>query len=139
MRLLVDLAKRALGHRAPLAQEVLRTARPVRNSEVVAHVQADASVVLVAPLKGRIKGFAGWVAARAKTPPERKFELEEVGAFVWELCDGEHTFESISRKLRERYKMNRLEADASLSAFLQMLGQRRLISLLTPNKARPNK
>ncbi len=129
---LVELAKRAMRHREPLAPEVLRTARPYRNSEVVTHPQEDGSVVLVAPLQGRVKGLAGWVAARTKTPPERKFELESVGAFVWELCDGEHSFDLISRKLRERYKMNRLEADASLSAFLQMLGQRRLISLLTP-------
>lgn len=62
----------------------------------------------------------------------KSFELEPVGALVWSLCDGRHTFESISQKLRDRYKMNRLEADAALSAFLKMLGQRGLITVDAP-------
>jgi hypothetical protein len=60
--------------------------------------------------------------------------LEPVGAFVWSLCDGKHTFEGISRKLREEFKLSRLESDASLSAFLQMLSQRKLITMMVAEK-----
>ena len=67
-----------------------------------------------------------------KVSDTKKFELEPVGAFCWQLFDGQNTVETISRKLREAYKMNRLEADASLNAFLQMLSAKSLITLQVP-------
>jgi len=76
----------------------------------------------------------GKLAAKAGRPDQKQFELEPIGAFVWNLCDGKHTFEGISKKLREHFKLNRLEADASLSAFLQMLSQRKLITMMVSQK-----
>ncbi len=61
------------------------------------------------------------------------YELEEVGSFVWNRIDGKTSFEKISRELQKRYKMKRLEADASLEAFLKMLSDRGLITLLVKN------
>jgi hypothetical protein len=55
-----------------------------------------------------------------------------VGAFVWSLCDGEHSFAQIVQELRSEYKMNRLEAETALAAYLQTLGQRGLITLEPP-------
>lgn len=112
-----------------LTQEQLRKAKPERSPEVTEDRQEDGTVLLTAPLILQGRGFMGWMAKRMKVPDRKSFELEPVGAFVWDLCDGQNTFDAISRKLRERYKMNRLEADAALTAFLQMLGQRRLIAL----------
>lgn len=121
---------RLIGRRAPVMDmERLRKARPVRNEFIEEETQEDGSIVLVAPLEEQGRGMMALMARWMKLPPEKKFELEPVGAFVWSLCDGSHTVDAIARKLRERYKMNRLEADAALAAFLRMLGQRRLISL----------
>jgi hypothetical protein len=126
---LADGVKSLIAPPPRLTQEQLKTAKPERSPEVTEERQADGTVLLTAPLILQGHGFMGWMAKRMKVPDQKSFELEPVGAFVWDLCDGNHTFDAISRKLRDRYKMNRLEADAALTAFLQMLGQRRLIAL----------
>jgi hypothetical protein len=85
---------------------------------------------LQAPMSPGGKGWLSTMAKATKMPDVRRFELEPVGAFVWRMCDGKHTFEGISRRLREEFKMKRVEADAALGAFLQMLSQRKLITLM---------
>ena len=130
---LADLAKRRFGGRPAVSAERLRKAKPLRNPLVAWESLEDGTAALDAPLAQQGRGFMGMLARWMKAPATKKFELEPVGAFVWSLCDGAHTFDGISRKLRERYKMNRLEADAALSAFLQTLSQRRLVSLTTGN------
>ncbi len=79
----------------------------------------------------------GVLARWARMPDTKEFELESVGAFVWDLCDGQHTTESIARKLRDRYKMNRLEAETALGAYLETLSRRRLIVLAIPQSKTP--
>jgi hypothetical protein len=127
---LVNLAKKTFEGRKPMDPDVLRKAKPVRNPAVEWEVNDDGCALLQAPLETQGRGIMAAVAKRMKVPDKKQFELEPVGALVWEHCDGKHTVEAISRKLRDRYKMNRLEADAALSAFLQMLSQRRLITLM---------
>jgi hypothetical protein len=113
------------------APEQLRKAKPLRNPAVTFSKLDDGSMLLEAPLAQQ-NGMAAWIAQRMKAPQTKKFELEPVGALVWELSDGQHTVDAISKKLREAYKMNRLEADASLNAFLQMLTERKLVSIQVP-------
>lgn len=113
--------------------EQLRKARPLRNPAVLFEKQEDGSVLLEAPLEQQNKA-AAWIAKKMKSPQTKKFELEPVGALVWEFSDGQHSVEAISKRLREVYKMNRLEADASLNAFLKMLIERKLITIQVPSK-----
>ncbi len=114
------------GGRRPSADAVRATV-PVRNPDAKTEIREDGSAVIEAPLAGPAKGMLGALAKAAKLPAQRQFELEQVGAFVWEQIDGKQSFASISQKLRERFKMNRLEADASLAAFLQTLGRKGLV------------
>lgn len=130
---LVELARKAVDPRSKISAEQLRKAKPVRNPLVKWEAGPDGTLLLEAPLMQQGRGIAGWLAKRMKKPDTKKFEFEPVGAFLWELFDGQHTVDTISRKLREQYKMNRLEADASLSAFLQMLARRKLITLMLPS------
>jgi hypothetical protein len=125
----VDGLKGLIAPKPRLTQEDLKGAKPERNPVVEEQLQADGSILLTAPLELQGRGLMGWIARRMKLPSTKTFELEPVGALVWSMCDGRTTFDAIARELRNRYKMNRLEADAALTAFLQMLGQRRLISL----------
>jgi len=62
-------------------------------------------------------------------PKERKVALDEVGTLVWELCDGQTTVEDIIKKLMERYKLNRREAELSLGEYLKTLTKRGLVGL----------
>lgn len=131
---LVDLAKGIFDRRVRIDPGALRKTKPTRNPFVKMESLEDGSMVLQAPLSSQGKGIMGKLAARAGKPDIKNFELEPIGAFVWGLCDGKHTFEGISKRLREEYKLNRLEADASLSAFLQMLSQRKLITMMVADK-----
>ena len=126
---LVELARKWIQPKSQISPDTLRGSKPKRNPSVVEEAAPDGAVLLTAPLVLQGRGYVGWLAKKMNAPDTKTFELEPVGAFVWSLCDGKHTFDAISRKLRDRFKMNRLEADAALSAFLQMLGQRGLVTL----------
>ncbi len=129
---LVRLVKRGLDTRPKLSPEQVKKSKPTRNPAVLFQRQEDGTMFLEAPLSEHGRGIAAWIAKKMKVADTKKFELEPVGAFCWQLFDGQHTVETISRKLREAYKMNRLEADASLNAFLQMLSAKNLITLQVP-------
>jgi hypothetical protein len=117
---------------AKLQPGAIRRAKPVRNP-AVEESEADGIMTLRGPAV--LRGLLGKALTRASsTPPLKTFELEEIGSFVWSQVDGCRTFESLSKLLQTKYKMNRLEADASLEAFLKMLADRGLITLLVKQK-----
>lgn len=60
-------------------------------------------------------------------PLSKKVSLDEIGSFVWQLCDGEHTVRDMATLLAKKYKLNKREAIMSLSVFLRNLGKRGLI------------
>jgi hypothetical protein len=76
------------------------------------------------------RAMARWL----RPPKERYVELDEVGGFVWDLCDGNHTVESIVQKTSRQYKMNRREAEVSVTMFLQMLHERNFIAFYKKTK-----
>lgn len=131
---LVNLIRERIQGPAPLALDTLRKAKPLRHPQVSWEEKEDGSIHLTAPLESQGRGIAAILARRMNLPETKGFELEPVGAFVWTLCDGTHTVETIAKRLRERYKMNRVEADVALGAFLQTLSQRRLIVLTIGKK-----
>jgi len=131
---LADLATRWLGRPPRIEPKALRQARPLRNPLITWQERGDGILELECPLETQGKGLLAAFARRAKLPSVKRIELEPVGAFVWRCCDGQTSFEQISRKLRDQYKLNRLEADAALASFLQTLSQRRLITLMVKQK-----
>ncbi|MCX6378847.1 MAG: PqqD family protein [Armatimonadetes bacterium] len=114
------------------------TLRPGRNSLLTWEAQESGKTLLKVPVNlqsGRVKKrLAQWM----KVPNERTVELDEVGAYVWELCDGKHTVEQIVQLTAGAYKMNRREAEVSVTMFLQMLHERNFIGFYkrTAKKAR---
>jgi hypothetical protein len=107
----------------------LRHARPIRNPSVETSELESGSLALTAPLETGSRLTAA-IAKSMKLPQTRQFELDPVGAFVWSACDGHTNFGKIASQIQARYKMNRLEAETALAAYLQTLAQRRLITLL---------
>jgi len=127
---LARLLKNTFDRKPQLSPESLRKAIPLRNPDANIVAEADDSIVIEAPLRQTSTGIVRLLAKSSKAPEMKRFEMEAVGAYVWKLCDGTQTFEGISKMLREKYKMQRVEADAALAAFLQMLAQRKLITLM---------
>jgi len=64
-------------------------------------------------------------------PESRQIALDEVGASVWELCDGQRSIGAVVDTVSRRYKLTRREAEASVTMFLQTLAKRNLIGLMS--------
>ena len=63
---------------------------------------------------------------------DRKIYLDEIGSFVWDMCDGETTVRQMIQTLAERYKVNRKEAEVALTQYLRTLAGKGLIAILVP-------
>ena len=117
------------------ARASLLGAVPVRNELVRAVRAADTAdgraldavaIRLTAPLAAsRLRRMVS--GARAKG--EKTFELDELGAFVWDALDGRRTVESLIRHFAETQRVNVREAEVAVLAFLKTLAQRNLIAL----------
>ncbi|MFO8007414.1 MAG: PqqD family protein [Candidatus Brocadiia bacterium] len=107
-------------------------ARPVLNRLVKLERSEDGHAILQIPR--RDSGLARLVAKVFRMSPYRQLALDEIGTFVVELCDGEHTVRQIVDKLAETYTLNRREAELSLGEFLRMLARRSLIGLVIEEK-----
>ena len=74
-----------------------------------------------------------WFPKLAKASSgERKIDLDEVGTFVWDMCNCETTVRQMIERLSAEYRMNRKEAEVSLFAFLQTLAKKGIVSLIVP-------
>lgn len=94
-------------------------------------VDEDAPPVALLKIPRRTGRFPDLVARWFKLPDHRKLELDEIGSDVWEMCDGSNSVETITKKIVSAYQLNRRQAETSVTAYLRMLAQRRLIVLKT--------
>jgi hypothetical protein len=62
--------------------------------------------------------------------------LDEQGAFVWKLCDGEHQIKEIASELGEKYKMRTSDATAALELYLVQLSKNRLMGFVMPESVK---
>ena len=69
-------------------------------------------------------------------PKERKITLDEVGAQVWQMCNGHHTVAQMIEQLSHTYQLNRKEAEVSLLAYLKTLAQKRFVGFLVDGQQR---
>lgn len=108
------------------------SARPVRNPGVEWErcVPSDGRPALVLVRVPRRRDRMGnWLARWFRLPDFRKIELDEIGSDLWEACDGQRSVGSITELICERYRLNRRQAETSVTAYLRMLAQRRLIGV----------
>ncbi len=109
----------------PPDRQLVFSLRPVRNSAIEWELTADGEAMLQIPRRkdrvGRIVGF--WF----RLPEARAVQLDEVGSYVWGLCDGHHTVEGIVKETCKHYKMNRREVEISVTTYLQTLAERNFI------------
>ena len=63
-------------------------------------------------------------------PRERTITLDEVGTEVWLMCTGRNTVAQMIEALRDRYQLDRKEAEVSLLSYLKTLGQKRFVGFV---------
>jgi len=109
-------------------------ARPVRNPSVKWVREArleDRPPVALLQIPRRGDRWGNLLAKAFRLPDFRKVELDEIGSDVWELCDGVRSVDVISRAICVQYKLNKRQGEASVTAYLRMLAERRLVALRT--------
>src|SRR5262245_53742903 len=101
-------------------------AKPVQSPDATERETGEAKWQLTVPLRPK-----KWASMLLRVPSgmSRSFELDELGKFVWDACDGKTSVRQIIRKLAKHYNLNEREAEVSTVAFLQTLTQRGLIGL----------
>ncbi|MEM0023322.1 MAG: PqqD family protein [Thermofilaceae archaeon] len=113
----------------PIPPEVILASRPLKNPAIAWEKTEKGEVVIRIPLETSQSGlFSGFV----KEPREKKILLDPIGSYVWELIDGEKTINEIAELVAQRFKFHRREAQMSLLAYIQILAERGLITLLAP-------
>ena len=129
-----DTLKGLVGGPARMDPKLFQKAKPLRNPKAETQPLDDGGIVVIVDADAEKRRTMRWIAKVAKWDGQKQFELEEVGAFVWSLCDGNHAVQTISKRLQSQYKMNKIEAEVALGQYLQTLSQRGLITMLVPKK-----
>lgn len=108
----------------PNREEAFRL-RPLRNPAIEYETNEANEALLKVPRRkdrvGRVMAFLVHI------PETRGVQLDEVGTFVWNRCDGQKTVETIVRETAKEYRMNRREVEVSVTTYLQMLAERSFI------------
>lgn len=95
-------------------------ALPVHFSERREDGGLDLSVAFPVPRWHRMMGAKEAVY-------HKKFQLDRYGAEVYRACDGTRSVRSIVREFAEHNDLSLAEAEVSVTAFLKMLIQKRLV------------
>ena len=109
-----------------LSREDALESKPLRAEAAELKPTDDGGGKLVVPLSTP-KRFA-WLL-RMPTGATKTFELDSIGVFVWENCDGKTSVQQIIRKLAKRYNLGLRQAEVPTVQFLQMLGRKGLIGM----------
>jgi hypothetical protein len=111
-----------------LTREAMMESRPARNDmlawEKTETGEARIKVTRQETWKTRLLSKVFYI------PETRSITLDEVGTEVWQMCDGHTSVATMIDRLRERYKLDRKEAEVSLLSYLKTLGQKRFIGFL---------
>ena len=102
------------------------SARPVRLSEATPKEAGTNKWLLKVQL--RPTRLARWLL-RVPTGTSKTFELDPLGLFVWEACDGKTPVRQVIRKLAKRYNLNEREAEVATVQFLYTLAEKGLIGM----------
>src|SRR3954451_24008118 len=102
----------------------LLAGRPRRVADVEPKPAGEGAWRITVPLRPKI--WAAWVL-RMPTASSKTFELDMLGKFVWDACDGRTSVRELILALAQRYKLNEREAEVATTAFLHTLVSKGLI------------
>ncbi len=106
--------------------------RPIRNPVLEWKLNEEGKVVVILPRRNDFKGKL--LTFFFPIPESRPVVLDEVGSFVWQRCDGEHSVNQLVKYLCEEYKLNPREVQVSLIEYMRILGRRGMIAIAVPEE-----
>ena len=109
-----------------VSREDALDARPLRAPGITLKETQDGGARLTIPLKS--SGRFGWLL-RLPKDATKTFELDAIGLFVWQHCDGKTSVQQIIRKLARQYNRGLRQAEVPTVQFLNMLSRKGLIGM----------
>ena len=120
-----------------IGREAMLKSKPARNDALTWEKNEDGEVIITverrSDWKARVLSKIFWI------PENRTMMLDQIGAQVWEMCDGKTTVDGMIRKLSADHKLNLKEAEVSLLTYLKSLGKKHLIGVLVDKEDLPRK
>lgn len=125
-----------LRRKPKLTKSQMLSSKPLRLSDIEPRPLSETKFLLTVPL--RPKPLAR-LFLRIPSTATKTFELDSLGVFVWQHCDGKTSVRQLIRKLAKRYKISERQAEVSTLQFLFTLTKKGLIGMQiqeTPNSKR---
>ena len=108
----------------------LMKALPLRNQLVEWESNDKGEIALTIPQNH--KAWLRIIARVFSLPDKRVIVLDDVGSYVWQLCDGKKSLSQISKQVSDKYNLTVKEAEMSLIEYLRTLGKRGIIGFAIP-------
>lgn len=126
-----------LGKKPKIGREAMLKSRPARNDALTWEKNENDEITITVERrddwKARILSKIFWI------PQNRSLQLDQIGAQVWEMCDGKISVDQMIRKLSSEHKLNLKEAEVSLLTYLKSLGKKHLIGFLVDKEDLPKR
>lgn len=139
---MLQFLKDKISAKPKVTREQMLAARPLRHPKIEwTREPRRSDEVVVALLKiPRVRGkWADFVAKWLQVPDYKKIELDEIGSDVWEMCDGMHNVEAIAKAIGTSYRLNKRQSEVSVTAYMKMLAERRLLGLKSAGASKAKK
>lgn len=98
---------------------------------VVDHEVTDEDLVVVLRPRYMSGPLAWWLQPRLRKP-HFHVRLDQVGSFVWRLCDGEHTVAQIVEAMEQQFGESMDKALPRLRLFLGEMERGKMVQLVPP-------
>lgn len=120
-----------------IGREAMLKSKPARNEALEWEKSDDEEVTITLTRsddwKVKVLSKVFWI------PDRRTLVLDQIGAQIWDMCDGKTTVDAMIRELSKQHKLNLKEAEVSLLNYLQSLGKKRLIGFVVDKQDLPRK
>ena len=116
-----------------ISREDAMAARPMHMIECQVEPMDDGGAKLKVPLK-----HGGWVGKVFRVPDGtmKTFELDALGLFVWNSCDGKTSVQQIIRRLAKEQGLTLREVEVATIRFMQVLVRKGMLGMTIDKKAK---
>jgi hypothetical protein len=104
-------------------REKILASKPVRRADATLHETGDGAARVTVPVAPR-RGLL----FRIPEGTTKTFELDAMGLFVWNRCEGQISVQQIVDELAEQFQIEKTRAEASTLQFLNLLASRSLVA-----------
>ncbi|MCL7487838.1 MAG: PqqD family protein [Desulfobulbaceae bacterium] len=104
---------------------------PVRNPQITAQDNGDGELCLTYQVRIRpwFQNIVRKISGREDDIIERRLQLDVLGTTVWGMINGQRRTREIIDDFQSMHRLNRREAEISVTTFLKELGKRGLIAM----------